>query len=511
MPPPRRPLVRATLGLLAFAAIVHLGFQLGLGLDPTDVGPFETVLARAVAGHFDGEVGPAGFYGPFSGVNPSVLIHAPLYYRMTAAVAWPFVRAGADPLAATLYAGRALAFLGTLLLLASAADLARLDGASPRAAAIVAALVAASPILGNLAVMLRPDAVGVGLQTFGVLLVLHVLRDGRGDAARLVLGYAAFALAFSMKQQNLTAAVVCSLLLGLAWLRGRAPLVPILAAHAAAVAVVGSDLALENVVTGGRMFRSVFVYPGGPFRDLNYAGWVHVASIFDITARRSVGLIALAGACACMPRGRPKSADRPWAGPRLDATIGLFLVVELAAMVPLCLYNAGAAYNYALQAIVFACILVGRALDRLIGTATPARGYAVALAMIVLLAADVRLIAQTASARAADRDVLAALFTDVEVTRCPASERYFVGRHHLNRLFGRADLIHDDWLYGAFERIGAAEPRDAWLRAALLEGSIRQVVAPTDAASVPGIASPLPDLGYRRIARHGDLAVWERR
>lgn len=516
--PPRRPFVRAILGLLAFAAVVHLGYQLTIGLEPTDVGPFETVLARAVAGHFDGDVGPSGFYGPFSGENPSVLIHAPLYYRLVALLAWPVVRLGGDPLTTVLYAGRLLAFLGTLLLFASAAGLARLDGASRRAGGIAAALIAASPILGNLAAMLRPDALGVALQTLGAFLVLRALREDRQRAFRLAAAYVAFALAFGIKQQNLTAGAVASMLLAMAWWHGRLRLGPIVVGHLAAVAVVALDLAIENILTDGRMYRSVFVYPGGPFRNLNYAGWVHVGSIFDITARRSVGLIALAAACLWGLREggfRSQLVRIREAGtrPGLDATLALFLAVELAALVPLCLFNAGAAYNYALQAIVFACILVGRGLDRLLGgpAMIPSRLLPVAAAMIVLLLADMRLVLQTATLRAADREKIGAMLADADVSHCPASARYFVGRHHLNRLFGRADLIHDDWLYGAFEQIGAAEPRESWLHDALADGPIRQVIVPESGDTVPGVAEPLPELGYRQIARFGDLAVWQRR
>jgi hypothetical protein len=508
LPPPRLPLPRAIAGLLAFAAIVHLGYQLAIGLDPTDVGPFETVLAQAVAGHFEPGVGPGGFYGPFEGENHSVLMHAPLYYRLVALAAWPAVALGAEPLAAVLYAGRWLAFLGTALALASAAGLARLDGSGRRAGWLAAALLAASPILGNLAAMLRPDALGVGLQTFGALLVLGVLREPTPwrPGRRLALAYAAMALAFCAKQQNLTVGALSTLLLGLAWLKGRVRLGPIAAGLASGAAVVALDLAAENALTGGRMFESVFVYPGGPFRAINYAGWAHVASIFDITARRSVGLIALGIACAWGLR-----RDCLRGGP--DVLLRLFLGLELAALVPLCLYNAGAAYNYALQAVVFACILAARGLDRLLAVAAerPARLAPAAAAMVVLVLADVRLVAQTESARKADRATLRAMLADAAVAGTPAESRYFVGRHHLNRLFGRAELIHDDWLYGAFERIDAAEPRDGWLRSALTDGPVRQVVVPGEAQTVPGVGEPLPELGYRQVARHGDLHVWQRR
>lgn len=543
--PPRQPFARATLGLLAFAAIVHLGYQIVVGLDRTDVGPFETVLARAVAGHFDQGVGPSGFYGPFGGENPSVLIHAPLYYRMVAVLAWPLVQLGAEPLATVLYSGRLLAFLGTLLLMACGAWLVRVDGGSRRAGWIAIGLIAASPILSNLATMLRPDTLGVAFQTLGAWLVLQTLWDRQRAMPRLLLAYVAFALAFGIKQQNLTSAAVCSMLLALAWWRGRLKLGPIVLGHVAAVVVVAADLVIENLLTGGRMYHSVFVYPGGPFRDLNYAGWVHVRSVFNITARRWVGLIALTVACLwatrevvlasirawfrperpeSKPEARksPSTAQLPWlrtiqersfqALDNLDAVLLLFLLVEVVALVPLCLFNAGAAANYALQATIFACVLVARRIDPLLDWAVerPWRLLPMALAMVALLMADVRWVLQTASIRAKDRQLIGAMMADADVSSCPPEARYFVIWQHMNRLFGRPDMIHDDWLYGAFERIGAAEPRESWLLEALTEGPIRQVVVPYDGSTVPGVEDPLPELGYREIARFGDVGVWQR-
>lgn len=507
---------RAALGVLAFTAIVHLGYHLGIGLDRTDVGPFETVLAQAVAGHFEPGVGPGRFYGPFSGSYPSVLIHAPLYYRLVALAAWPAVAVGVEPLTAVLYAGRLLAAAGTLIAFVALAGLAGLDRPGRRAGALAVALLAASPILGNLVAMVRPDALGVGLQTLGGYLVLRTIRDGGSEpshraALRLAAAYAAFAVAFWIKQQNITVAAICSpLLLGAAWQR-RLTVGTLIRGFATGLIVGAGYLAIEQLLTGGQMFRSVFVYPGGPFRAINYAGWPHVASILDITFRRSLGLIALVLACGW--------GLRSWRlGQRLDALYALFLIVELIALVPLCLYNAGAAYNYALQAIVFGCLLAGRSFDRLltaVASEPSARQWArlgpAAAALLVLMAADLRWVGQTERARIEERAVLAAMSTDAAVSHLPPEARYFVGRHHLNRLFGRAALIHDDWLYGAFEQIEAAPPRDAWLRAALTEGPIRQVVIPGGGQTVPGIADPLPELGYEQVARHGELQVWERR
>ena len=88
--------VRLLIAALAIVAIAHLGYQFRLGAEPADAGPFETVLARAVAGHFEPGAGPGRFYGPFGGDYPSVLMHAPLYYRLVALAAWPAVALGVD-------------------------------------------------------------------------------------------------------------------------------------------------------------------------------------------------------------------------------------------------------------------------------------------------------------------------------------------------------------------------------------------------------------------------------
>ena len=57
-------------------------------------------------------VGPWELYGPFGGSNPLVLIHAPLYYRAAALLAWPMARAGLHPVDAARLAGRLISALG---------------------------------------------------------------------------------------------------------------------------------------------------------------------------------------------------------------------------------------------------------------------------------------------------------------------------------------------------------------------------------------------------------------
>ena len=96
---------------------------------------------------------------------------------------------------------------------------------------------------------------------------------------------------------------------------------------------------------------------------------------------------------------------------------------------------------------------------------------------------------------------------------CPPEGRYFVGMgcQRLNRLYGRPDLTHDEWLYGSFERAGAAAPRSGWLRAALTRGDVRLVIMPRGESRVPGLKEDLRALGFVPGVRSGDYRAWERR
>src|SRR4051812_49291063 len=106
-PGPLRPWIT---GMLAASAAAYLGYHLAIGLGADDTNHLETPLALAVARQLDD--GPGSLYGPFSGSNPLVLIHAPLYYRLAALGAWPLARLGVEATAAALISGRLLALLG---------------------------------------------------------------------------------------------------------------------------------------------------------------------------------------------------------------------------------------------------------------------------------------------------------------------------------------------------------------------------------------------------------------
>lgn len=502
----RRGLGSLTTLLLALAAVIYLGYHLAIGLEPDDTWNLETPGALAAADQLI--EGPGVLYGPFSGRRPLVLIHAPLYYRLTALAAWPLVRGGITPDRAVLIAGRGLALIGHLIGLVGVWALARLDGAPRRAGLWAVLLIVAAPVFGSLPASVRPDTLGVGLQTLGVWLVLRRLRDGSARRWDLPWAAVAFALALGMKQHLIVAPAVSALLLVLAWLRGRERLGPIVAALALGLVVLAGYYGLEQWLTSGQMFQAVFVLPGA-LRRVNYGGWGQVQAVGFEVAKRSVGLIALGLACLV-------AAPRSLLGRRLDGSLWVYLIGELALMAVLCLNTNGSWANYAMPAVVFASILIGRAAPRAIETSgSPIRVLAVPLAALVVLAADVRYVAISAQARRDAHAGLRAVLSEPEIARHPASERYFVGRPQYNRLYGRRDLAIDEWLYESFEKLSAAEPRSAWLKRALTEGPVRLVFVPLDEhherAVVPGVAEPLPALGFEPILQTGRYYVWERR
>ena len=156
--------------VLAASGIAFLGFRLLMSLGEEDADLYESPLILSVARQL--VAGPGELYGPFGGNNPLVLIHAPLYYRLAALGAWPLARAGLHPVDGARIAGRSLSALGLLATLAAAYSLSRMEGMSRRAGWWSMLLIAASPVLAGQPFAVRPDMVGVALQTAGVLLVL---------------------------------------------------------------------------------------------------------------------------------------------------------------------------------------------------------------------------------------------------------------------------------------------------------------------------------------------------
>ncbi len=96
--------------LLAASACVFVGFRGTLALGAADADPYESPLMLSVARQL--VHGPSGLYGPFGRLNPLVLIHAPLYYRVAGLLAWPLALGGLHPVEAARIAGRLISCPG---------------------------------------------------------------------------------------------------------------------------------------------------------------------------------------------------------------------------------------------------------------------------------------------------------------------------------------------------------------------------------------------------------------
>ena len=192
---------------------------LRMALDTDDTEALESPLVLAVARQL--VEGPWGLYGPYGEQNPLVLIHAPLYYRLAAVLAWPLARAGLDPVSAALVAGRSLSVLGLLATLVAAFRLARLGGArgGPDGGRILVLRPRRST--AGVPFEVRPDMLGVGFQTTGVLLLLAALRGGTARRRGFLAAFACFGLAAGIKQLFVVAPAISTVLLLAAWRRGR--------------------------------------------------------------------------------------------------------------------------------------------------------------------------------------------------------------------------------------------------------------------------------------------------
>ena len=507
----RSPTARAWLvpwlwGALAAAAAIYQAYNLWIGLHADDTNHLESLLILIVARELRDGVG--SLYGPFSGANPLVLIHAPLYYRLAAAGAWVLARMGADPTTAAIAAGRGLSALGMVGTLAAAWRLARADGSARRAGAWAALLIAAAPVFGSFSATVRPDTVAIAFQTAGVALAMGWICGDRRSAATLLAAYLLFGLAVGARQNFVVSAGITSAFLVIEVARGRARLGAIVAAHALGAAVVVGYFALEQAMTGGQMARSVFTL-AGELRRYNYASWAQVSRVSIEVGKESLGLVALAGACVV-------ASPRRAAGSGLDGMLWALVLGESAVTVWLCLNSTGSWVNYAMPPVLYAAVLAARSLDRVIGAGgLPAWRLApIVAAGMMLVMVDCRYVAISARSRLEEADRLDSLFADPAVSGVPKSARYFVARPHYNRQFGRVELAHDDWLYTSYERASAAEPRTAWLREALLSGPVTVVIVALeehrDPERVEGLRESLPALGYREVGQHGNYRVWTR-
>ena len=92
----------------------------------------------------------------------------------------------------------------------------------------------------------------------------------------------------------------------------------------------------------------------------------------------------------------------------------------------------------------------------------------------------------------------------------PHDEFFFADRPGDNRVFGRRDLVFDDWLYPVFERSGLAEPRASWLKSRLESGPVTVVVYRSELPTDIGIQAPIQQLGYTPGLQVGPLYCWKR-
>jgi hypothetical protein len=490
---------------LLLAALLYQALNLFIAFDPDDTENLETTRVMAAARQL--VQGPGGLYGPYSGANPWVLIQAPLYYRLTGLLAWPLAALGWDPIWACFAAGRALSMASFLAGLLVVYRVGTLDGAPIRAGVLSVALALGTPLIGSFPVTMRPDMLGVFLQLFGVWLVLRAVLASRGTVAHLIAAYIAFALAFCVKQHYVVGAALSSCLLGWAWSRGQINLRSIVLAHVAGGSVALAYLGFEQVLTGGAMFNAVAALPG-QLRHVTAGSWGYAAEVFWLGAKRTCGLLALG--VACVLAGAGAGSGRQIVR-RLDWFLVAFACAELGLMLNLCLGSAGAWYNYGIQAVLLLCVLVGRRLVNLLGREWSLRRAAlIGCACLVLVASVARAVAITVETRTTSHATLRALLSDERVASHRDEERYFGGPlQHFNRRFGNPRLLHDEWLYGAFEQVGAAEPRSRWLRESLVRGPIRQVVLPREVSRVAGVTEPLPDLGYEPVADFGAIRIWQ--
>ncbi len=544
--------------VLALSALVAVGYRLSIAVGAEDADKFESVLVLPVARQL--VEGPSGLYGPFGRNNPLVLIHAPFYYRLAALAAWPLAKSGVDPIEASLVAGRGLAFLGFLVLLAAAAKLARIDGAPARVAWWAVFMIAGANVFGVLAVAVRPDTLGIAFQTIGIVLVLSVLLgEGKSRAAgRIAAAFVAFGLAFCTKQHLVAAAVVSAFLLLGARLRGRLPSGTIERAALLGLAVVALIYGLDMILTKGQTVFTVFL-TASKVSQVKPSSWGGVRGIFFDVSLWCLGFsitflaaalalvasrpgwlrwtfavmvgIALVITTGVFVSGGPAALTnlpllisvefatplllmvcvliepRGVLGGKLDAALWFYWLAELICTAFLCLSSKGAWTNYAIQAVVIACVLTARTVSRAVDRA-PSRLWLLPISVAPLMVLS--LVHADITFDHEDRTIEHARFALVFQTLGHDRRAYFfVDKPGMNRVHGNPSLVYDYWLYPVFEIANQAQRRSAWLTPILGSGAVRYVVAENDSPRIDGLVHTLPELGYHPSNRIGDLYVWE--
>ena len=365
------------------------------------------------------------------------------------------------------------------------------------------------PVVGTQPYAVRPDLLGVALQTTGILWVLSALQAEKSKGTKLAAAYVAFALAFCVKLHFVIGAIVCTCVLLAARRSGRIACNQIGRALLAGFAVVLLVYGTEELATGGQMSHAVFLAAGAAGR-VQPADWQRVTIVLMAVTGKSSGLIALVIAVGSAgTRIRPGlarlivvvlgsalicvsllslvfqlGAASEWKDAfaiiafvisgfaliavcaylsprmltlgRLDIVLWAVFAGEFVLLIALSRISTGAWVNYALQAILLASILTSRALARLCDDADHSGMLIpVVLAALVVFVSAMESTVESLWHREAERLALAEA---LEQVRGPSSEFFFAGRPGYNRVYGRIDLVYDEWLYPVFESIHLAEP-----------------------------------------------------
>ena len=320
------------------------------------------------------------------------------------------------PVEAARLVGRLWSVLGLLATLVAAYRLARGDGGSRRAGWWAVLLIAAAPVLAGQPFTVRPDMMGLALQSWGGALFLEAMEKPATAGRRLVWAYSAFGLAVCVKQHHVAAGAVSTFLLLLAWRRGQVRTETIVRGLASAACVVSVVYGLEWVVTGGRIGEATFVAARG-VGGVHPGDWLHVGTVIAAVVGKSAGIVNLLAAVS-LSSIKVASAPGRWAlaaglfmvvsiaalscvqlatsGPwitgslvtaalaalilvvpvgsamrlrssadrHFDTVLWVYLAAELVVVVILSRVSTGAWINYAIQGVIFAAVLTARALAR---------------------------------------------------------------------------------------------------------------------------------------------------
>ena len=215
----------------------------------------------------------------------------------------------------------------------------------------------------------------------------------------------------------------------------------------------------------------------------------------------AIGVFLVVPACTLlMPRSRLVRG--------LDRVLWIYVAAELGLVTILSEMSTGAWVNYGIQAVIFASVLVARALERALDlTHLPRQVLPIALSAVVVFLGASGDAMKTFRIRSVDRNAMAQVL--LHVGR-PPTEVFVVARPGDNRVNGRLDLVYDNWLYPVFESIHQAEARSIWLRRTLTSGGIRYVVNTSDTPEIEGLGESLPHLGYVTDFTLGPFYVWRR-